>query len=259
MKTINRISGMVLFASLCLAGCSEKSAGSRLWFRLRSTSAEEMVEMAFDPSDADNRRRGITLLSERQWGLQEPYLKGYAMLLDKDDDPLVRSAAVRALGKAGDANYLPNMIEAMEDKSAAVRWDAAEALGLFDDARTVDPLRRHAVEDESMDVRVCCARSLVRYRDEKVVRTLKECLLDEEFSVRHQARTSLVAIVGRDCGYEPDDWTLLSDSDSDRTETNDKSRPWWDWRRATGRRETSAGGEAVDSTSATVEAKKDTQ
>ena len=170
--------------------------------------------MAFDPNDADRRRKGIELLSKKDWGLAEPYLKGYAMLLKTDKDPSVRSVAVRALGKAVATKYLPNVIKAMEDESVTVRWDAVAAFDSIvisspfsaDSITALDPLRKHAVSDESVDVRAACAKALRHFHEVPTIRTLKKCLLDEDFSVRYQAHASLVEITGLDLGYVPRNW-----------------------------------------------------
>lgn len=183
--------------------------------------------MAFDPEDPDRRREGIALLSKRDWGLREPHLKGYAALLEADDDPSVRSVAARALGKAGDTKYLSDVIKALSDKSPSVRWDAAAALDKLTGESAIDPLRQYALEDSSVDVRTSCARALRHYRRTLVVQTLTECLLDENFGVRYQAHTSLVEIAGRDLGYYPESWKGVSAVAALRTD--EKKRPWWDW------------------------------
>ena len=90
MRSIGRrFSLCVVVLAMLAAGCGKESKSFSLRGaiqKLRSSSADEMVDMAFDPDDADRRREGITLLSKRDWGLQEPYLKHYAMVLDGDDD-----------------------------------------------------------------------------------------------------------------------------------------------------------------------------
>ena len=225
MKNVMRILAGCLVLSLCFAGgCKGKNAWKPL-----GPSRSEMEKMAFDPNDPGRRRQGVGLLSQRDWGLAEPYLKGYAALLDSDGDPLVRSGAVRALGKAGEAKYLPNVINALDDRSPGVRWDAAVALDNLIGEEAVDPLRKHAVEDESVDVRAACAKALRHYKNKQVVATLKQCLQDEEFSVRYPAHASLVAVFGSDLGYDhrrwPDDTIQSTTTQPART----GKRPWWDW------------------------------
>ncbi len=175
-------------------------------------SAEEMVAMAFDADDSDRRREGIVLLSARDWGLREPYLKGYGALLATDTDPRVRSAAVRALGQAKDDGYLPDVIKALDDSDTQVRRDAAAALDRLTGADAIEPLRRRATEDTSPEVRAACAVSLRHYPRLEVVQTLIKLLDDRSLGVRYRARRSLTRIVGRDYGYDPAEWSGVVES-----------------------------------------------
>ncbi len=163
-------------------------------------------------------------LANKDFGLEEPYLKGYAMLLRTDDDTLVRSAAVRALGKAGDVTYLSNVVRALGDKSGQVRWDTAVALDNLVGDEAVGPLRRGALRDESADVRAACAKALRNYRTKPVAQTLRQCLEDEEFAVQYQAHESLVEMTGKDFGYDIMEWP--SDLLVAGTEPEAK-KPWW--------------------------------
>jgi len=218
-------------------GCGEKRNSATLDAvikKLQPTQPSALVAMAFDPDDPDRRREGVAKLSQKSWGLQEPYLKGYATLLKTDTDPLVRAAATRALGRAGDKTYLPDVIKALDDESACVRWDAAVALDNLADDSAVDPLRKHALEDASIDVRASSARALRHYRKPRVAVTLRRCLLDDRFTVRYQAHASLVALTGQDLGYEPDNWPDRAFKPEARSAKGPRRR-WWDWFRLSGR------------------------
>lgn len=212
-------------------GCGDQSKPLTLQAlskKLSGVSSPRMVEMAFNPVDADQRREGITLLSKRKWGLKEPYLKGYAALLQTDQDPLVRSAAVRALGKAGDTKYISYVIVALGDKSPTVRWDAAVALDSMIDQRAIEPLGKHALKDNSPDVRAACVWALRHYRVPRVIRLLKASLMDEEFSVRYQAHAALVSIIGKDLGYDSQDWPETVPPPSSKPTPKKKFRwKWW--------------------------------
>ncbi|MGB2819655.1 MAG: HEAT repeat domain-containing protein [Phycisphaerae bacterium] len=228
--------------SLAVCGCGDALKGmenaqrewtlQKLLKKLSGRTPTENVAMAFDPNDPDLRRDGILGLSRKDWGLKEPYLKGYAAILRTDDDPLVRSAAVRALGKAKDPNYIEDVARSLFDPVAFVRQDAAAALdGLIGDV-AVDPLRNRAVNDTDQDVRANCAKALRHYRRNDVVRTLAECMSDKAFSVRYQAHGSLVAVAGRDLGYDPQDWAGVALEGLPPKEPEKEPDSWWDrlWR-----------------------------
>ncbi len=228
--------------SLAVCGCGDALDGldrmQRQWTlqnllkKLRGRTPRENVVMAFDPNDPDLRRDGILALSKKDWGLKEPYLKGYAAILRTDEDPLVRSAAVGALGKARDPNYIDDVARSLFDRVAFVRQDAAAALDSLVGEVAVNPLRNRAVNDTDQDVRANCARALRHYRRDDVVQTLVQCLSDKAFSVRYQAHASLVAVAGKDLGYEPHDWAGLALEGLPPRKPEKKPDTWWDrlWR-----------------------------
>ncbi len=196
---------------------------------LAGPSPSELVAWAFDPNDPDRRRLGVVGLSSKRWGLKEPYLKGYAALLKTDKNPLVRAAAARALGKAKDPNYAPNVTRALQDTNANVRQDVATALdSVYDDA-SAGPLRSRAVSDVDQDVRAKSCRALRHHRTIAVARTLADCLSDKAFSVRHQAHTSLTEIVGEDLGYDAENWASVIVGTALPPKSTPKKKPtWWD-------------------------------
>ncbi len=201
-------------AALCIVlvlgpGCGKDADAptlQRVVEKLTGPSPADHVASAFDPDDPDKRREGIVALSEKSWGLQEPYLRGYAALLRADESPLVRSAAVRALGKAGDQNYLPDVATALDDESAGVRLDAAAALDTLSGDGAIGPLMRRAQRDNSDDVRAACALALRHYPRPDVLETLRGRLADPAYVVRYEARRAMTALVGQDMGPEPADW-----------------------------------------------------
>jgi len=184
------------------------------------------------------------MLSRKEWGLREPYLKGYALILRSDPEPQVRSAAVRALGEAGDTDYLPNVVAALSDESAGVRWDAAAAMDQLVDVAAIDPLCERATEDTSVDVRVACAKALRHYPTERVFDTLVVLLSDPAFAVRHQARASLVEMTGRDFGLDPRAWSKVGYAALTPEPSPVSGEHWYDFLRLDGEdKETSSSGE----------------
>jgi len=223
----------VALATAVLAGCSKGGGGkitlNDMMRKLTGPSPSELVAWAFDPNDPDKRRMGIVGLSSKKWGLREPYLKGYAALLKTDKDPLVRAAAARALGKAKDPNYAPEVTRALLDTSVAVRQDAATALDSVYDDSSAGPLRKRAISDSDQDVRAKSCRALRHHRDIAVARTLVDCLSDKAFSVRHQAHASLTEIVGKDLGYDPENWAGVTSGMALPAKPAPPRKPtWWE-------------------------------
>ncbi len=228
-----KISACMFIAAAVLGGCEKMNVKKEKGIPISlfdKPSAKEQVDMAFDPDDADRRRKGIILLSDNDWGLQEPYLEGYATVLRTDNNKFVRCAAVRALGRAGPAakKYLEDVVNALADEAECVRADAAEALSRVRGEEAIGPLCLHATNDNSTDVRIACARTLRHYRHEQAVKTLISCLRDPAFGVRYKAHESLVEMAGWDVGWDPEDWSTATSGGlpEDKPETD---KPWWDW------------------------------
>ena len=231
---MRRLAGTVqvalAFVAACGGGC--KNGNSFTWKRPFGPSPDELVAMAFDTKDPDKRRQGIVALSKKKWGLREPHLKGYARILRNDHDATVRSAAVRALGKAGDVRYLDEVIRTLDDESATVRWDAALALAGVRGPSAEEPLIRGALKDSSADVRAACAQTLRHYRSREVVQTLVRCLDDKSVTVQFSAHASLVKLVGIDMGMRSRDWRAVAEHPMFLT-PSERTKPWWDLMRVT--------------------------
>ncbi len=245
--------------ALSASSCKDPDKEIDLTGVFSGPSGKELVAMMFHPDDPDVRRRGVTLLSEEQWGLTTPaVLDGYVTLLETDAYPSVRATAAAALGKAGARyrekmharkagpenrqdwesfveTYVPPLIKSVSaDTAAAVRWQAATALDRTlepgaDAPEAADALAEAARADESVDVRTAAAAALGSFRDPDSLRVLVDCLGDPAFSVRHEAHASLVERTGRDLGYESYEWTPLLTGDLPPAPEPEPERPWWDW------------------------------
>lgn len=224
------VSILILLSSV--GGCSDET-GRLSWdnsFKdaFAGSAGGNPSDMAMDPNDADKRRLTIVKMSSVPWGLKEPYTKFYAAALAGDRDALVRASAATALGKAGDSNYVDALAAAMNDPSPAVRWDAAIALDKVKGESAVEPLRRHAFDDESADVRAACAKALRHYRSTEVGNTLVKCLDDGSFGVRHRAHATLVELTGQDVGFGSFEWAKLV-ADGVMTRPPATSKAWYEW------------------------------
>lgn len=70
-----------------------------------------------------------------------------------DDTLYVREAAIRSLGKIGNAKAVPDLIPFLGSESFAIRIDTVRALGKIGDSRAVPYLRRIAEHDAEPMVR----------------------------------------------------------------------------------------------------------
>ena len=226
---MNQPTRRICVAAFCLGvfvlgGCAHFRELKR---EIVGPSRARLAAHAFLSPDADVRRASILVLLAYPWGLEEPTLRGYALIAgSNDEEPTVRGIALRALGRAGTdaAGYVPQVLDCLKDRSPDVRWDAAVALDTIVDDRAMQPLRDHALEDRSVDVRNASARALRNYRKTAAVETLAACLEDRDYSVGYEARRALVEIAGRDYGPLREDWQPLTK----RIPPRPRATPWWD-------------------------------
>jgi hypothetical protein len=204
-------------------------------------SYEQAVEWALNSYDADERYRGIAMLTEAPFAGEPAYL---ALFRDKvtDDDAAVRQAAVRALGLHGNPDDALLIAQDLEDDDYLVRLAAAQALQKLHNPDVIDPLIAHLslesmalrnarstaslairgadgerkiAEETEPAVRAEVALALGQYRTIKVVQSLIGALSDRSLAVNHNAIKSLTTLTGQDFGYDPGLWLDWIDATPD--------------------------------------------
>ena len=214
-----------LVASLCTLGGCGSNPIDEVIADLTPPKPGEIAREAFDPTDADKRRRSVSLLSAAYFGGEEPYLRAYRLLID-DPDATVRAACVKALGYHGDVNDANKLIiPRLGDDNVFVRWEAAQALQKIHTTEAIEPLIK-ATGDEDADVRLAAADALGQFPRADVFQVLVSLLDDPEFSVAHAARESLSTLTGYDMGPDGGDWLLWSERNRDRLFVHQQRYTW---------------------------------
>jgi hypothetical protein len=116
-------------------------------------------------------------------------------LLDalRDDNPQVRTSAVKALGQIGDPAAVPELLSTMvKDPGGDVRWAASAALGKM--GETAVPGLMTALRDEDWKVRRSAAEALWGMSEPTAVPGLMEALCDRNDVVRQAASGALEAM-----------------------------------------------------------------
>lgn len=168
------------------------------------TPAEEARNL-FNVYDPDIRRRALNNLSAAPFGGEEPYVRGYRLLID-DPDPTVRAAAVKALGLHGSVDDVALIIVRMKDISALVRWEAAKALQKIHNPLAIRSLVTAVTRDDDPDVRMAAADAMGQYADPQVFNALVAALDDTQHGVVYAAAKSLKTLTGEDLGASGAKW-----------------------------------------------------
>jgi len=222
---------LVLVIAAACGGCAQQSKNTgidNVVKKMFGPSPKVLVKQMFESDDPDLRRDAIERLSEKDWGRRGSYLKAYAILTE-DPAATVRSAAVRALGRSGNAEYAKEVIAALSDRKASVRTDAAVALDSIFAPDAIEPLSARATSDVSPDVRVAAAQALRQYRRADVLETLLRCLDDPKLAVRSRAAESLTELTGENAGTDARAWRRILDGKTDpfTTTAPAKKKSWW--------------------------------
>lgn len=177
---------------------------------------EDAVESALDRYDADKRYRGTALLANQPYGGEGPYLRLFEDAVI-DPDSGVRQVGVRALGIHGDPEHVPLIVERLTDEEWLVRMEAARALQRLHNPVAITPLiARIKTEEELLAaVRAEAAHALGQYREPRVVQALIAALNDPSLAVNHNALTALEVLTGQNLGYEPATWLAWLDETRD--------------------------------------------
>lgn len=121
----------------------------------------------------------------------------HLLLLAKDENPLVREAAVSAIGNLRLKSSGTILVMALVDENPDVRIAAADALGNISENASLDALE-HALEDEDTWVRCAVLRAIARIDRERALAIIKRVHTKAEglFMI------TCLQILEADCGFD---------------------------------------------------------
>jgi hypothetical protein len=184
--------------ALLLAGCDTISSDlSQFTQSFTPPTPAEAARWAADPNDRENARRGTILLANAPWGGTEAYLKMYRLYAEDSQDPLVRAAALQALGRHGDASDAKLVAKSLTSPFRQARLAAAKALQRLHDPEVADLIWVRLIDkEEDADVRTEVAIALGQYPTSAVFQALVAALSHRELAVNLAALDSLRMITG---------------------------------------------------------------
>lgn len=152
---------------------------------------DELTRWLHDLHDEDEHTRSAAALSLGKLG-DARAVDALIALLCEDESLNVQEDATWSLVRLGGASVAP-LIERLSDARAAVRHNAAHALGKLGDARAIGALIAR-LGDEDAQVRLKAAYALGQMRAQAAVPGLLDCLADAERTVHDTALEALERI-----------------------------------------------------------------
>ncbi len=173
---------------------SEAAQREKLWGKLTG-------------ADADMRREAVYELGEKPASKWENTPQMLCVIVQGDPDGQVRVSALSVLATLNHDHWLPEALKsAAVDADKIVRAESIEVLGTRQDDQSMKMLLAIVAKDPESTIRAAAATSLGNYKGKKVIRTLIDGLLDDNFSVNYRSRQSLKKITGQDFSYDDQGW-----------------------------------------------------
>ena len=110
------------------------------------------------------------------------------------DDPMVRTYMALAMGRTGQQEYGPTLMNGMNDKDKGSRLAAIKALGLLAYAPAVNGIQEFADEKYSNAERLAATIALGNMGDKSLIPILQKLLDDEEPNIRWDAAIALAKL-----------------------------------------------------------------
>ena len=110
------------------------------------------------------------------------------------DDPMVRMYLALAMGRTGQQEFGPALIEGLEDEDIGSRLAAIKALGILRFEPSVIQVRKFIQDSDSNEEKLAAIITLGSLGDTSVISDLQKLLEDEEPNIRWDAAIALVKL-----------------------------------------------------------------
>lgn len=207
---------LLIGVACCASGCDTISSDfSSFTESFSPPTPQQAAQWAADPNDQENARRGTILLANAPWGGALPYLRMYRLYAEDSLDPLVRAAALQALGRHGDPEDAVLVAKSVTSPFRQVRLAAAKALQRLHDPAVADTIWPRLVDgSEDADVRVELAIALGQYPTPAVFQALVAALSQRDLAVNVAAVDSLRTLTGQEFAIDENAWLTYYASSS---------------------------------------------
>ncbi len=117
-------------------------------------------------------------------------VKDYIRWAYEDEDQDLRSSSIYAMGRTGEAEWLPTLLRELESSDPAVRYETAYACGELGDEDAV-PKLVELLQDDDPEVRLACIAALGKTGGALARRALIDCMRDGDSAMSDAAHTEL--------------------------------------------------------------------
>lgn len=139
-----------------------------------------------DIEDLEVRRRCLEAVAP--FNTEE--VQDYIRWAYEDEDQDLRSSSIYAMGRTGEADWLPTLLDELENYDPAVRYEAASACGELAHEDAAPPLVE-LLQDDDPEVRLACIAALGKIGGALARRALIDCVRDGDAAMSDAAHTEL--------------------------------------------------------------------
>ena len=157
-----------------------QSQDGELVYRVLMDFLEDEIE------DLEVRRRCLEAVAP--FNTEE--VQDYIRWAYEDDDQDLRSSSIYAMGRTGEAGWLPTLLRELESSDPAVRYETAHACGELGE-EDVTPHLVELLQDDDPEVRMACIGALGKIGGALARRALIDCVRDGDAAMSDAAHNEL--------------------------------------------------------------------
>ena len=159
--------------------------------KILTRDAERVLEALLsavgkEGEDVEVRRRAIESVAS----FESPEVEQIIRDAYASGDPMLKQAAIYAMGRSSDSRWLPLVLEETHHDDPAIRYEAANASGQLGDETTVPHLIR-LIEDEETHVQMSAVQALGTIGGPLAKRALIQCTKLGDESLEEASRAAL--------------------------------------------------------------------
>ena len=167
------------FSVLALEGKIQTQDGA-LIYRVLMDFLEDEIE------DLEVRRRCL----EAAAPFNTEDVRDYIRWAFDDEDQDLRSSSIYSMGRTGDLNWMPTLLQELESSDAAVRYETANACGELGEQEAT-PYLAALLDDEDPEVRLACIGALGKIGGAHARRALIDCVRDGDAAMSEAAHAEM--------------------------------------------------------------------